>query len=1224
MRKIKIILFSLVGIMTVFLILLTLILRSYDNQDYQRLLIKTVNQLSDYTLSIQGSFELNRSFTPTLSASKIELHSKTDSGYIYIDNFKIQLALAPLLDKTLLINDLLLENVRAKIQTSEETKKPVSQTSYLLVPIIEHAVLKNVQLLFDNDNQAYTMDSLVIEAENREAPLKLHSTGRVRGDIFTIEGQLGSLADIYGQDKLYPVNFLVNWKQVKLSINGTIADPAHGEDIDLVGKISIPEMADIFAATIPVKGHLHGSVNIKGAVTDPVLAEMRVVLEDKQNVLLQVTGAASDLLPQKKTSLHLSGFIHDGALLKWAIPNDSPSFDSFSIETDISKNREEYVLQNINITLLGKQGLKIDLTGNSHFVLEEQVFRSLNLQADISSKDTVTVKPFLGNILPEMGSVKASAQITTQYQGFILSHINLLAGVDESTQLKAKGQVEFLSIDRMEIALELALKAEKSSGLTNLLNIKHPEIGPVAINASLNGSSDKLKLQNVKLKAGNPDTLSIQADGSITWDQLESGSPQQTTDFTIRTHTPSIKDAAHLYSEYWPDLGVAKASMRIHGKGMVLQGDDLTMQMGTKSSLLLKIQGKVAQIFITDLFYKGIDFTGTVNAKSTSQLSKLLENSKIPDVGFLSGKFSLTGDSNILRIPKLTLSAGSKKQLMFSASGKVAEIPLRTQTPPSGVNIALVAKAPNMTNLSVLLGSEVPDLGRLSITARLMDHKGVYALKDLNFTADDSKQGAVKLSGSIEDVFSNKNLQMRIMFDEKTLVKLFDLQPVPELGKLKGSLLLSNAGGSLAIKDLKLESENSELIDVKINTTVNNSDIKAGDISLNADISIKHPALLGQLFATDLSGISLISASGIISGNKNRVTFNGNSFVGRTRFNNDLVFSLINEKVKISGIINSPNLFIEDFGVSSKSPSQPKLAKPEKAVIFSRAVLPLQALHKLDLDLQLRLYKITGPKHNLDRVNIDLLLQNGKLIANPVKFIFSKGEILMDAKVDAKEKPKWSLNIHTDNMQLSQLFKQKTKPPLEGKLGFIINLTSVGTSPHDVVANLNGEAIFTLENGGISRSQVELIFLNPLGWLFSHGFTEDEAYISCGLAQYKIKQGIIRSKIVLIDGPKLLVRGKAEINLAKETINSLYNLEKKKFFGNPLIPTIAKSSVPIKISGSLSAPTIEQAALSSVRKAERYIFAPVATIPRELVGTLLGFFDISKDEQSPCKVYLEN
>ncbi|TXL20049.1 hypothetical protein BMR06_06870 [Methylococcaceae bacterium HT5] len=66
-----------------------------------------------------------------------------------------------------------------------------------------------------------------------------------------------------------------------------------------------------------------------------------------------------------------------------------------------------------------------------------------------------------------------------------------------------------------QIALDLALKAKHSSELTSFLEIEHPEIGPVAITASLKGSSEKIMLEDIGLKAGNKDVYLIQADGRI-------------------------------------------------------------------------------------------------------------------------------------------------------------------------------------------------------------------------------------------------------------------------------------------------------------------------------------------------------------------------------------------------------------------------------------------------------------------------------------------------------------------------------------------------------------------------------------------------------------------------------------------------------------------------------------------------------------------------------------
>ena len=102
MHKIKITLITLASMVAILVATISFILNSYNNQDYKQLLIKTVNTLSDYTLSIEGHFDLQRSLTPEISASIIELHSDTDNTHIRIDKFRIQITVAPLLNNTLL------------------------------------------------------------------------------------------------------------------------------------------------------------------------------------------------------------------------------------------------------------------------------------------------------------------------------------------------------------------------------------------------------------------------------------------------------------------------------------------------------------------------------------------------------------------------------------------------------------------------------------------------------------------------------------------------------------------------------------------------------------------------------------------------------------------------------------------------------------------------------------------------------------------------------------------------------------------------------------------------------------------------------------------------------------------------------------------------------------------------------------------------------------------
>ncbi|HHA19449.1 MAG TPA: hypothetical protein ENK70_07070, partial [Methylophaga sp.] len=222
MRKIKFILFSLAGLIATFIAILAFILISYNNQDYQQLLIKSVDNLSDYTLSITGPFELDLSSSPVLSASGIKLHSKTDDSYVRVDHFRVQIALSPLLNNTLLINDLLLENMRVEMQTSEDSESFDDLFGYLPVPVVEHAVLKNIHLTFGNDNQSYNLDNLEIAENDKQDQLEILATGKIRTRLFNIKGFISLLSDTNDLSKFSPDSIakLISGNKTKARFKG--------------------------------------------------------------------------------------------------------------------------------------------------------------------------------------------------------------------------------------------------------------------------------------------------------------------------------------------------------------------------------------------------------------------------------------------------------------------------------------------------------------------------------------------------------------------------------------------------------------------------------------------------------------------------------------------------------------------------------------------------------------------------------------------------------------------------------------------------------------------------------------------------------------------------------------------------------------------------------------------------------------------------------------------
>ena len=467
-------------------------------------------------------------------------------------------------------------------------------------------------------------------------------------------------------------------------------------------------------------------------------------------------------------------------------------------------------------------------------------------------------------------------------------------------------------------------------------------------------------------------------------------------------------------------------------------------------------------------------------------------------------------------------------------------------------------------------------------------------------------------------LLDNMRVEMQSSEDAKSFDHLFSYLPVPivKYAVLKNiHLTFGNENQSYSLDNLEI-AENDKQDQLEIQAT---GKIRTRKFNIKGFVSLLSDT-------NDLSKFSPDSIAKLISGNKTKARFKGDSSIGQTRINTDLLLSFINGKPEITGEINSPNLFLRNFGIiTSEDARKTPTKKPVKTPLFSHQPLSLQVLHKVDLNLKLKIRRLSDARYKLDKINIAVQLKNGKLNINPLSFNFSGEHVSVIAEIDARAKPDWGLHIDGTNIQITELLgQQSSSQPVTGKLSFVANLKGSGASPHEIASSLDGEVSFVLENGKVNRRELELVFLNPLGWLFTHGIGDNKINISCGLANYQIKQGIISSKVLLIDGPKLFIRGREEINLARETINSLYNLNKKNIIERTLLPSFFDKGVPIRVTGNLASPVVEQAPISSVSsKAERYIFAPITIIPNELIETAFDFFGQKKEVESPCKAYMD-
>ncbi|MCK5189247.1 MAG: AsmA-like C-terminal region-containing protein, partial [Methylococcales bacterium] len=251
------------------------------------------------------------------------------------------------------------------------------------------------------------------------------------------------------------------------------------------------------------------------------------------------------------------------------------------------------------------------------------------------------------------------------------------------------------------------------------------------------------------------------------------------------------------------------------------------------------------------------------------------------------------------------------------------------------------------------------------------------------------------------------------------------------------------------------------------------------------------------------------------------------------------------------------------------------------------------------LDLKIDIDEVEGTEFKVDTVDMNILLNKGVLDIHPVKFKYADGQVNTSLSITADNPPRLKFKLSGDDIDLNGLMQQALIPsPIEGNMNLTLDLSASGHTAHELASSLDGEIGITLENGRLLRSRfIHVIFFDLVDWLFTFGVTRNETRFNCAIASYKIKQGILKTDILYLDGPKLFVRGEGTVDLNTEIVDIIINLEKKRFLRN--------SRIPISIRGTLPNPKVtaipfRQAAV----RVSSYVFTPFISIPLEALGAV--------------------
>ena len=300
------------------------------------------------------------------------------------------------------------------------------------------------------------------------------------------------------------------------------------------------------------------------------------------------------------------------------------------------------------------------------------------------------------------------------------------------------------------------------------------------------------------------------------------------------------------------------------------------------------------------------------------------------------------------------------------------------------------------------------------------------------------------------------------------------------------------------------------------------------------------------------------------------------------------------------------------------APEQKKAAAEKKASakLIPDVPLKLERLRATDLDVNLKAIKIVAPNLPFKGMDVRFNLKDGLLKLDPLNVVLADGTVDGAIEVDAnKDIPPMKLNLNLHKLSLGQFFiNTRFEKTSEGLFGGKVNLAGAGASLADVLATSNGELKLIMSGGRISQLLIEASDLDIAQAVPLFLGKDKATKIRCGVTDFGVEDGILTSKVVVLDTHDSLLVGNVSINLKRETINA-------KLDAKPKDSSIFALQAPIVLSGQLKSPSI---GLDVKKVGNRGAAAVVLGTLLTPFAAILPFIERSDAENVDCRALLKN
>jgi AsmA family protein len=230
------------------------------------------------------------------------------------------------------------------------------------------------------------------------------------------------------------------------------------------------------------------------------------------------------------------------------------------------------------------------------------------------------------------------------------------------------------------------------------------------------------------------------------------------------------------------------------------------------------------------------------------------------------------------------------------------------------------------------------------------------------------------------------------------------------------------------------------------------------------------------------------------------------------------------------------------------------------------------------------------------------------LTVKPLRFRTADGDVDLNLRFTpftAKSPPRLGAEIDVRHIDLHKFLRNQSSDLVKqtaGTVGGFVKIDSNGVSLRELLARMNGDAGFFMENGQVSDLLQRLAPIDVLGALGVYASGDKPVPINCLVSRFAISDGVASLSTLLLDTNDTQISGEGAINFASEGLSLSFKPQNKHF-------TLVSLRAPVDVGGTLAKPNFnikagELVARLGAATGLGILFPPAALLP--LVDTGLG------------------